>query len=135
MTPFTLPTLIEALQYATECHTGQRRKNAAAAPYIPPPIGVAALISKHCCDGLSSVDVYGADFWTKVLCAALLHDVVEDSTSSLEDVALRFGDGRHHGFPGTGGVAAARGPAGRGRRGLLCQVGPIKVAFRQAFFF
>ena len=70
--------LDEALYFAIEAHKGQIRK-IDKKPYIVHPMEVAAVVS-HLTDN------------EDVICAALLHDVVEDTPFSLDDVRERFGD-------------------------------------------
>jgi GTP pyrophosphokinase len=67
----------EALFAAAAWHGFQKRKN--GTPYIIHPIHLAIILIK--------VD---ADLPTIV--AALLHDVVEDTSGTLDEVRLRFGD-------------------------------------------
>lgn len=69
--------LERALRWAAECHLGQVRK-ASGAPYIEHVVGVAMI-----------VDRLGFD--EDVVIGALLHDVVEDTDATLEDVRARFG--------------------------------------------
>jgi (p)ppGpp synthase/HD superfamily hydrolase len=75
-----LPRLLEALDFAAERHSAQRRKGPDAAPYINHLIEVAMLVA-----GIGQVqDV-------EVLIAAVLHDVLEDTTTTAEEVEQRFG--------------------------------------------
>src|SRR5436305_15191466 len=65
-----LALLLKALAFAAHKHRDQRRKDAEASPYINHPIALAdALVNEG---GLT-------DF--EVLCAALLHDTVEDTAT------------------------------------------------------
>lgn len=66
-----------ALRWAAAQHHGQTRRGSAA-PYVQHPYGVALLLDRL---GL------GED----VVIAGLLHDVVEDTDATLDDVAERFG--------------------------------------------
>lgn len=68
--------LTSAYHFATESHAGQFRSS--GEPYITHPIAVACV----CADW--KLDVH-------TLMAALLHDTIEDSNVSKEDVAERFG--------------------------------------------
>lgn len=72
--------LLLAARYAAEQHRDQRRKNAVAAPYINHPIAVASLLAGE--GGVTDVDL---------LVAALLHDTVEDTSSSNDELADLFG--------------------------------------------
>jgi GTP diphosphokinase / guanosine-3',5'-bis(diphosphate) 3'-diphosphatase len=71
---------LEALDFAAERHSGQRRKGPDAAPYVNHLIEVAMLVSSV--GGVEDVDV---------LIAAVLHDVLEDTPTSAEEVEQRFG--------------------------------------------
>ncbi len=70
------PTIKEALEFAKEAHRGQYRKS--GEPYIVHPILVAAITA------------YVTNDETMVV-AALLHDVVEDTDKSIEEIEERFG--------------------------------------------
>jgi RelA/SpoT family (p)ppGpp synthetase len=72
----TDPVIIHALDFAKEAHKDQYRKS--GEPYVIHPILVAALVA------------YVAKDETMVV-AALLHDVVEDTSCSIEDIHNRFG--------------------------------------------
>src|SRR5881398_1120636 len=67
----------EAFVFACEHHADQRRKS--GEDFITHPVGVAKI-----CAGLR-LD-------TETLCAALLHDTVEDTSASLEEVRTEFGE-------------------------------------------
>lgn len=77
-----LTKLTAAYDYAARAHweVRQIRKDSAKTPYINHPIGVAHLLSAA---GETDVDV---------LCAAVLHDVVEDTAKTHEDIVLVFGE-------------------------------------------
>ena len=81
----TLPTdlqrLAAALHYAARCHRNQRRKNEEQDPYINHPISLLHVLA---------VEAHITD--ADVLCAALLHDVIEDSPTTREDIAALFGE-------------------------------------------
>jgi GTP pyrophosphokinase len=66
-----------AFVYACEHHADQRRKS--GEEFIIHPVGVAKICA-------------GMRLDTETLCAALLHDTVEDTSASLEDVNAAFGD-------------------------------------------
>ena len=74
------PPLIDALAFAAHKHRDQRRKNIAASPYINHPIALAHVLV---CEGKIE-DV-------TVLCAAILHDTVEDTETTLGEITARFG--------------------------------------------
>ncbi|MCM1109816.1 MAG: RelA/SpoT family protein [Clostridium sp.] len=66
-----------AFQFARKAHYGIRRRS--GEPYILHPIAVAKIVSQEI--GLGSTSI----------CAALLHDVVEDTEYTVEDIESRFG--------------------------------------------
>ncbi|MDR1886754.1 MAG: RelA/SpoT family protein [Prevotellaceae bacterium] len=68
----------KAFDFANYAHMGVRRK--AGEPYILHPLTVALIVAKEI--GL------GED----AICAALLHDVVEDTDYTVEDIRFSFGD-------------------------------------------
>lgn len=67
----------KAYQFANEAHRGVRRKS--GEPYILHPIAVARIVAHEI--GLGA----------KSIAAALLHDVVEDTEFTVEDIDHRFG--------------------------------------------
>jgi len=73
--------ILQAASFAATKHTGQRRKNAAADPYINHPIEVAEHLSSV--GGVTDEDM---------LIAALLHDTVEDTDTTREEIAGLFGE-------------------------------------------
>lgn len=68
----------KALEMAEAAHAGQTRRGSGGMAYIHHPVAVAELLAAH-------------GFDEQAVAAALLHDVVEDSEASVEDVAARFG--------------------------------------------
>lgn len=66
-----------AYRFAKEAHKGIRRRS--GEPYILHPIAVAKIVSQEI--GLGSTSI----------CAALLHDVVEDTDYTVEDIEQHFG--------------------------------------------
>jgi guanosine-3',5'-bis(diphosphate) 3'-pyrophosphohydrolase len=75
-----LSLLIDALSFAAERHRGQRRKDRVASPYINHPIALMRVLILEA--GIAD---------PLVLCAALLHDTVEDTGTTAEEIAARFG--------------------------------------------
>lgn len=71
--------LLKVINYAAERHINQRRKNECKSPYINHPIKVAQLIWEV--GGVRDMDV---------IAAALLHDTIEDTGVTEEDLALQF---------------------------------------------
>src|SRR6266581_996994 len=76
----SLGLLLKATSFAAEKHRNQRRKDADASPYINHPIALASLLKEH---GIDDV---------VVLCAALLHDTIEDTNTTADDLRREFGD-------------------------------------------
>ena len=68
----------KAFEFALEAHSEQRRKT--GEPYIYHPIAVAKIVA------------YEIGLGTKSIVAALLHDVVEDTHYTLEDIEGEFGE-------------------------------------------
>jgi len=75
-----LTILFQALSFAAHKHRDQRRKDDHGSPYINHPIAVARVLCEEA--GVSD---------TQVLCAALLHDTVEDTDTSPEELEAKFG--------------------------------------------
>ena len=73
--------ILAAAQFAAEKHAAQKRKGAAAEPYINHLIEVAQLIA-------GSSDVLD----TNLVVAGLLHDTVEDTCTQPEELKRLFGD-------------------------------------------
>jgi guanosine-3',5'-bis(diphosphate) 3'-pyrophosphohydrolase len=69
--------LEEALRWAAECHAGQVRRDSET-PYFVHAAAVALVLQR-------------AGFEDDVVIAGLLHDVVEDSSATVDEVAARFG--------------------------------------------
>ena len=69
--------ITRAYKFAKEAHKGVRRQS--GEPYILHPIAVAKIASQEI--GLGSTSI----------CAALLHDVVEDTDYTIEDLEQHFG--------------------------------------------
>lgn len=67
-----------AFRFAKEAHKGARRRS--GEPYILHPIAVAKIVISEL--GLGSTSI----------CAALLHDVVEDTEYTRDDIAANFGE-------------------------------------------
>lgn len=77
--------LLDAAEFAAWKHREQRRKDPAGTPYINHPIGVARILAHEA--GVTDI---------VVLQAALLHDTVEDTDTTLPEIERRFGpDVRH----------------------------------------
>lgn len=72
--------LLKALHFAADKHRDQRRKDSQASPYINHPITVAQILSE-----------VGAVDDVEVLIAAILHDTVEDTETTIEELEKEFG--------------------------------------------
>ena len=70
--------ITKAFNFARQAHKGVRRHS--GEPYIMHPLEVARIVCKEI--GLGSTSI----------CAALLHDVVEDTDYTVEDIRNLFGD-------------------------------------------
>lgn len=73
--------LLQAARFAAVKHISQKRKGNDAAPYINHPLEVANLLAN-----VGKVEDYD------ILIAALLHDTVEDTETTKEEIAKLFGD-------------------------------------------
>ena len=73
--------VLKAAQFASLKHRDQRRKDVEASPYINHPISVARVIA----------EVGGVDD-PEILAAALLHDTLEDTDTSSEELDKEFGE-------------------------------------------
>ena len=75
-----LKLLMKALAFAAEKHKNQRRKNVEASPYINHPISLANILSN---------EAHVTDI--NVICGALLHDTVEDTETTEDELVAEFG--------------------------------------------
>lgn len=74
-----LEDVLRATEFAARAHDGAHRKNPVADPYVVHPMRVARILAS-------------AGFGNKELfLAAILHDVVEDTTATLQDIEKVFG--------------------------------------------
>lgn len=78
--PLQPRTFLDALNFAALRHRWQRRKGERGAPYVNHLIEVANLLASH---GLDDTDL---------LCAAVLHDTIEDTDVTADEVRQRFGN-------------------------------------------
>ena len=76
-----LKQLLKALAFAAHKHRDQRRKDVEASPYINHPIALANIL----CNEGHITDI-------SVICAALLHDTVEDTDTTPEELEREFGE-------------------------------------------
>ncbi len=71
---------VKALAFASRKHSQQRRKDSEASPYINHPIALVSILAVEV--GINDPDT---------LCAALLHDTIEDTDTSVEELVEAFG--------------------------------------------
>jgi GTP diphosphokinase / guanosine-3',5'-bis(diphosphate) 3'-diphosphatase len=72
--------ILDALQFAAHKHRDQRRKDLEASPYINHPIALAHVLWDE-----------GRVHDAAVIQAALLHDTIEDTETTPEELRKRFG--------------------------------------------
>jgi GTP diphosphokinase / guanosine-3',5'-bis(diphosphate) 3'-diphosphatase len=72
-----LPSITAAYEFSAKAHQGQQRRN--GDPYISHPVAVAEILA-------------GLHLDSGSIKAALLHDVIEDTASTLPEIQERFGD-------------------------------------------
>ena len=75
-----LSLLFKALSFSAEKHTKQRRKDIDKTPYINHPISLANILAQR---------------WVideNVLCAAILHDTIEDTETTVDELQEHFGE-------------------------------------------
>jgi guanosine-3',5'-bis(diphosphate) 3'-pyrophosphohydrolase len=73
-------TIIKAMAFAADKHRNQRRKDADASPYINHPIALADVLANEA--GIED---------ERVLVAALLHDTIEDTEATEQELVRNFG--------------------------------------------
>ena len=69
--------ILDAYEFGASAHEGQTRKS--GEPYITHPVAVAHELAEMHLD-------------SEAICAALLHDVVEDTPATLEEIREKFGE-------------------------------------------
>ena len=72
--------VIKAAHFASVKHKTQRRKDAEKTPYINHPLALANVLAVEC--GIDDVEV---------ICGALLHDTIEDTETTEEELLEIFG--------------------------------------------
>lgn len=75
-----LKLLVKAVDFAARKHRDQRRKDKEASPYINHPIALAGIL----CNEGQVTNVL-------VICGALLHDTIEDTATTAEEIESEFG--------------------------------------------
>lgn len=76
----SIAAIVKAAQFASEKHKSQRRKDADASPYINHPLALANVLATE--GGIDNPDV---------ICAALLHDTIEDTNTTADELTTHFG--------------------------------------------
>src|SRR5215831_431796 len=76
----TITTILKALRFASIKHRAQRRKDAEVSPYINHPIEVAELLAR-----------VGGATELIILQGAILHDTIEDTQTTPEELEAEFG--------------------------------------------
>lgn len=82
ISPYDMARVKDAFALAEEAHKDQRRRS--GLPYIVHPIAVAQIVASE------------LELGPNPVIAALLHDVVEDTEYTLDDIKKRFGDDVAH---------------------------------------
>lgn len=72
--------VIKAVAFAADKHRNQRRKDADASPYINHPIALAHVLANE-----------GDIEDPIVICAAILHDTIEDTETTRDELEAAFG--------------------------------------------
>lgn len=75
-----IKTLLKALAFAAHKHRDQRRRDVSTSPYINHPISLADIL----CNEAHITDI-------ETICGALLHDTVEDTETTAEELERVFG--------------------------------------------
>ena len=80
MPEFHSERIFEALEFAAWKHAGQKRKGTGNIPYINHPIRVTSLLVHHV-----------KNISEEVIVASLLHDTIEDTKTSYDEIEKQFG--------------------------------------------
>ncbi|MEM6725693.1 MAG: HD domain-containing protein [Bacteroidota bacterium] len=73
--------LLQAIEFSAEKHRAQRRKGTAEIPYINHPVKVARILAEN-----------GEAQQIDLLVAAILHDTIEDTDTTSEEIIQHFGE-------------------------------------------
>lgn len=73
--------LIRAIAFASEKHSSQRRKDAEESPYINHPIALVDVLANE--GNVTDIET---------LCAAALHDTIEDTATTADELKSIFGE-------------------------------------------
>lgn len=77
--PYLSEKVLEALEFASVAHRNQLRKGPGDVPYISHPSAVGLILAR-------------AGFDDEVIIAGILHDVIEDTEFTYDDINNRFGE-------------------------------------------
>ena len=80
MNPQELSLLVKAVAFAATKHKDQRRKDDACSPYINHPVSLADVLVHEA--GVTDLHT---------IAAALLHDTLEDTETTAEEIEEHFG--------------------------------------------
>lgn len=78
--PDDIKLILRAVSFAAQKHRNQRRKDAEATPYINHPIALATVLKEE-----------GEVNDVAVLAAAILHDTIEDTETTADELRAVFG--------------------------------------------
>lgn len=76
---FLSKKLLSALKFASRAHEDQKRKDMSRTPYISHPAAVGMILQK-------------SGFSEDVIIAGILHDVIEDTKFTFENIQEQFGE-------------------------------------------
>ncbi len=82
MESVSIGLFVKAIKFASDKHRYQQRKDSPPSPYINHPIALANVLANE--GGVTDLEV---------LCAAVLHDTIEDTKTTREELAAAFGEG------------------------------------------
>ncbi|RLW67790.1 MAG: phosphohydrolase, partial [gamma proteobacterium symbiont of Stewartia floridana] len=75
-----LQLIVKALAFSAQKHRDQRRKDVQETPYVNHPITLMDILVNE-----------GAVYDTETLITALLHDTIEDTETTFEEIEAEFG--------------------------------------------
>ena len=108
-------TLVEAGAFAADKRRAQWRKDIAASPYINHPIALANVLANE--DWVTNLTA---------LCAAVLHDTVEDTDTTEQELAERFGSDITSVVVRSPTTSRSTKPAGRNCRSNMRRTCPMR---------
>lgn len=81
----SISKLTQAIVFAAEKHKNQRRKDGLGTPYINHPLRVLNILTTY------GMEQYSFEWELPILIAAVLHDTVEDTDATIEEIVNNFG--------------------------------------------